>query len=362
MYVLHVIDLRSNILKTLLTNNAAFSYEYEENTEEIRVATIGIFQSTYNPNNLDETQLQAATLSLEKIEHSTIGFPLLFPAQSHLAGDVFSFILENISSVSGFQLQTEEALSDPLQAFTNLTFTTCNQSADSAPAGAILFHYIGSAATAAAQLSQCTSSLEAFSSLEESEKLSQVLNATEYSCLITGFNTFSELVNLQLVYSDFPVICGDGGLTVEECILVELSGALESVQNEILSDSASFQNQDVCSITEIYSTKLTYLLFMRSILTRTDDEDLKIYGEELNLVSNLFSDLEEDTNSTAVDILLQSTIISSLSLDLPQEINEEYLPCKIVYFVDEDDTNSCTLRKFLQKSVDMNTDTDSLEI
>eukprot|EP00924_Labyrinthula_sp_SR-Ha-C_P015680 augustus_masked-scaffold_4-processed-gene-6.51-mRNA-1 protein AED:1.00 eAED:1.00 QI:0/-1/0/0/-1/1/1/0/640 len=367
------------VVAKLATNDLGVaSYEYEEVKEEIVIATLGVFTTTYDPVDLSQAQLEGSGLPAEKKQGDTIGFPLLFPAHSNLVADVLPLSTESLSGLGDLASTASALLGPALESVNELEFDSCSQyiedadeavtevfsqvqsflpalpqllygplaetnlvevltdvstriiTPETAPVGTLLFAFIGDAAFEAAGDGFCTPSLSTFSNLNDTEKLEEVLTNSEYTCLISGFNTFPQLSFVQAVYSALPAGCGDEALTVQECLFGKFSGALEVVDGEQFGDEATFQEQDFCTITSRCSTKAQYLATIGTLLSNSGVEELISYGEGILILARLYFGLVLSNNGVAVESVVISDVTDSLNRPLPDDLNGNYLPCNVV--------------------------------
>eukprot|EP00924_Labyrinthula_sp_SR-Ha-C_P003479 snap_masked-scaffold_15-processed-gene-10.14-mRNA-1 protein AED:1.00 eAED:1.00 QI:0/0/0/0/1/1/2/0/257 len=246
------------------------------------IAMLGVFTTTYGPVNLNQAQLEENGLPAEK-KGGIIRFPLLFAVHSSLDVGIFSLSNESLSGRGDLASTASALLGPALEPVDEMEFDSYSQyledvneaatevfsqvqsslhalpqliyghSAEAnlvevvpdvstriitpktSPVGTLLFTFIGDAAIKVVGNNFCTPSSSTFSNFNDTEKLEEVLTNSEYTCLIFGPNTFLHLSSVQMVYTALPFGYGYEALTVQECLFVKFSGALEVVDREQFS-------------------------------------------------------------------------------------------------------------------------------
>eukprot|EP00924_Labyrinthula_sp_SR-Ha-C_P016587 augustus_masked-scaffold_6-processed-gene-8.47-mRNA-1 protein AED:1.00 eAED:1.00 QI:0/-1/0/0/-1/1/1/0/659 len=401
------------VIARLATNEDGGLSGNVEIEEEIVVATLGVFQTTYDPSELNDAQFSASGLPEEKRTGDTIGFPLLFPAQSNFVADILPLSVEGLSSLGDLELVATALLGPSLEAVEDLEFDTCDQyleDADealtavfagvegilpqlplllygdlseelnlvetltelsgnmanplTAPIGAIYFGFVEAAAEAAATInSDCQPTLNALIAVLGDAPAKAALGFTgfDYACLSSGFALIDTFSSFSLITAEMVEVCGDdvAPLTLGDCYFGQFSGALVAVEGETLADEPTFIGQNICDLGLSCTNKVAYLFFVGNVLNSTQIDPLDTYGQGMILMGGLFANLLRFTGFSSEDSILIELISNSTSESLPVTLADDYIPCAILATLDGRSDEPCNYTNFLETSAALAAETGS---
>eukprot|EP00924_Labyrinthula_sp_SR-Ha-C_P006296 snap_masked-scaffold_31-processed-gene-2.31-mRNA-1 protein AED:1.00 eAED:1.00 QI:0/0/0/0/1/1/2/0/584 len=350
------------------------SLEDEVNSfEQITVLEIGIFQSTYDPSELNEQQLMASFLPNAEVEGDSSTFDFLFPTRKNYVLNYLPTSLGTFSTLGALNVSAIEHLEEPSINVSQVEFESCGEyvdvmqhelisyfdamdivlsvfsevnygsktgfglqktlrnthakltSVEDSPFGSMFLSRILDAAVAGDQVTvDCTSFISDIQSKTNlSEVLSIVLTSSDTTCLSDGYGELNEFDSLRDIYSEFSCT----GDTIETCLMENNGGSLVEVTNQLLSDRASFLGANLCE-QPFYSCSniIAYLELAASILQESSTDDVVIYGKEIQLYADTMQLVSQETGNSAdvEDILIASEPFSEL-LD---KMNQFYSLCR----------------------------------
>eukprot|EP00924_Labyrinthula_sp_SR-Ha-C_P011652 snap_masked-scaffold_17-processed-gene-4.6-mRNA-1 protein AED:1.00 eAED:1.00 QI:0/-1/0/0/-1/1/1/0/660 len=366
-----------------LTTNADGGLSGDENiTEEITVATLGVFQTTYDPTKLNEAQLSSSGFPTEKQESDTVGFPLLFPGQSNFVADILPLSAASLAGLGDLADVATAVLGEPLQAVSDLEFDTCDQylnDADdalttlfdsvaeilpsvpllvfgslattdftvslpqistlvrtqgSSPVTALYGNFLSQAAVAAATLD--AANCGAFLAELSSSGTDAAIDTTVANCLISGYGTLDSFASLGSVTAVFAG-CPGNVANVGQCLGGVLGGTLSNADTDSLFTAPTFvEVNDVCAALGC-TTQIEYIGIMGTLLNGTGIEDLDSYSQGLLLWAGLTVEFAAEGGTTIVGLVGILGDALSTEAELPVDLNNDvYLPCRVVNTVAQD--------------------------
>eukprot|EP00924_Labyrinthula_sp_SR-Ha-C_P011619 snap_masked-scaffold_17-processed-gene-3.8-mRNA-1 protein AED:1.00 eAED:1.00 QI:0/0/0/0/1/1/2/0/652 len=376
------VSIQGFIVGNLVTDKQGGLTGNEIITVEIQVVSIGLFQATYDPRNLNQDQLIATGLSKEKKTANILTFPLLFPGHTNYVVEVIPSPIINVAKL-GDLFDTENTLNTSLfETVFDLEFDTCDQylsDADVAltsafnsvaaalplfprlifgslattditlllteintlvrtqgfsPVTALYGNFISQAAAAAATLD--AANCGAFLVELNSSGTDAPIDTTVANCLISGYGTLDSFASLGSVTAVFAG-CPGNVANVGQCLGGVLGGTLSNADTDSLFTAPTFvEVNDVCAALGC-TTQIEYIGIMGTLLSGTGIEDLDSYSQGLLLWAGLTVEFAAEGGTTIVGLVGILGDALSTEAELPVDLNNDvYLPCRVVNTVAQD--------------------------